>query len=186
VKEKTDFVDIELDLGPLEAIQKVIASAGSAQIGVLDSAGEKGGAAYVASCHEFGAHPRVTDKMRSFFFHKFGVRLKASTTQLTIPERSFLRLTMSTRAKEFEQFLADQKAAIFERLQKGEWELLFDKFGAKWVSFVHEAFTSQGFGTWTGLSKLTKANRKGGSGVPLMYTGALRQSVTHEVSDERV
>lgn len=44
-----------------------------------------------ARVHEYGVDIPVTDKMRRFFVAKFGVGLKASTTHIRIPERSFLR-----------------------------------------------------------------------------------------------
>lgn len=44
-----------------------------------------------ARVHEYGVDIPVTDKMRNFWVAKFGVGLKASTTHIRIPERSFLR-----------------------------------------------------------------------------------------------
>ncbi|GGA31113.1 hypothetical protein [Psychrobacillus lasiicapitis] len=44
----------------------------------------------IASVHEFGARIQVTDKMRGFLASQ-GLYLKASTTHIVIPERSFLR-----------------------------------------------------------------------------------------------
>lgn len=45
---------------------------------------------WLASIHEYGCTIPVTDKMRAYL-HKIGVHLKSSTTQIVIPERSFLR-----------------------------------------------------------------------------------------------
>lgn len=45
----------------------------------------------LARVHEFGCDIAVTPKMRGFFAWKFGINLKASTTHIRIPERSFLR-----------------------------------------------------------------------------------------------
>lgn len=45
----------------------------------------------LAAVHEFGCDIPVTDKMRGFFRYQFGISLKASTTVIRIPERSFLR-----------------------------------------------------------------------------------------------
>lgn len=44
-----------------------------------------------ARVHEYGVDIPVTDKMRRFFIAKFNFALKASTTHIHIPERSFLR-----------------------------------------------------------------------------------------------
>lgn len=46
--------------------------------------------AWLAAIHEYGCTIPVTDKMRAYLHH-IGVHLKASTTQIVIPERSFLR-----------------------------------------------------------------------------------------------
>lgn len=45
---------------------------------------------WLAAIHEYGCKIPVTDKMRAYL-HSIGVHLKKSTTQITIPERSFLR-----------------------------------------------------------------------------------------------
>jgi hypothetical protein len=46
--------------------------------------------AWLAGIHEHGCKITVTPKMRAFL-HRNGIHLKKDTTQLTIPERSFLR-----------------------------------------------------------------------------------------------
>ena len=45
---------------------------------------------WLAAIHEYGCTIPVTEKMRAYF-HSIGVHLKKSTTQIVIPERSFLR-----------------------------------------------------------------------------------------------
>ena len=51
--------------------------------------------AHLGAIHEFGATIQVTDKMRAYLHH-IGVHLKADTTTITIPARSFLRDTFFT------------------------------------------------------------------------------------------
>lgn len=46
--------------------------------------------AWLAAIHEYGCRIEVTPKMRAFL-HRKGLHLKASTTHIVIPERSFLR-----------------------------------------------------------------------------------------------
>lgn len=46
--------------------------------------------AWLASIHEYGCRIPVTPKMRAFL-HRKGLHLKKSTTEIVIPERSFLR-----------------------------------------------------------------------------------------------
>ncbi len=57
----------------------------SVDVGVLE-----GEHAWLAAIHEYGLHIRVTEKMRAFL-HSKGLHLKDSTTEIVIPERSFLR-----------------------------------------------------------------------------------------------
>lgn len=45
---------------------------------------------WLAGIHEYGCKIPVTPKMRAYLHH-IGVHLKSSTTQIVIPERSFLR-----------------------------------------------------------------------------------------------
>ena len=45
---------------------------------------------WLAAIHEYGCTIPVTEKMRAYLHH-IGVHLKKSTTQIVIPERSFLR-----------------------------------------------------------------------------------------------
>lgn len=50
----------------------------------------KGENAWLASIHEYGCRIKVTPKMRAYL-HRKGLHLKKSTTEIVIPERSFLR-----------------------------------------------------------------------------------------------
>ena len=69
-----------------EMVKRLQAIDGEAvEVGVL-----KGESAWLASIHEYGCNIPVTDKMRAYL-HSQGLHLKASTTHIHIPERSFLR-----------------------------------------------------------------------------------------------
>lgn len=46
--------------------------------------------AWLAAIHEYGCRIQVTPKMRAYLHYK-GLHLKESTTEIVIPERSFLR-----------------------------------------------------------------------------------------------
>ena len=50
----------------------------------------QGDNAWLAGIHEYGCRIKVTPKMRAFLHHQ-GLHLKDSTTEIVIPERSFLR-----------------------------------------------------------------------------------------------
>lgn len=80
VKVKTtndDFYKMESAIKDLNGLR--------VNVGVLG-----GEHAWLASIHEYGCKITVTPKMRAFL-HRKGLHLKKSTTEITIPERSFLR-----------------------------------------------------------------------------------------------
>lgn len=52
--------------------------------------GVKGESAWLAGIHEYGCKIKITKKMRAWL-HRNGLHVKDSTTQIVIPERSFLR-----------------------------------------------------------------------------------------------
>lgn len=51
---------------------------------------EGGEMAWLAAIHEYGCRIKVTPKMRAYL-HSQGLHLKKDTTEIVIPERSFLR-----------------------------------------------------------------------------------------------
>lgn len=57
----------------------------SVEVGVI-----RGEHQWLAGIHEYGCTIQVTPRMRAYL-HRIGVHLKKSTTQIVIPERSFLR-----------------------------------------------------------------------------------------------
>lgn len=75
---KDDFPKMEASLKGLNG-KKV-------NVGIL-SGGEQ---AWLAGIHEYGLNITVTEKMRKYL-HSQGLHLKPSTTEIHIPERSFLR-----------------------------------------------------------------------------------------------
>lgn len=75
---KNDFPSMEQNLKLL--------SKRAVNVGHLDG-GEQ---AWLAAIHEYGCIIQVTPKMRAWL-HRNGFHLKDSTTQIVIPERSFLR-----------------------------------------------------------------------------------------------
>lgn len=86
VEDINRIPDIMANLAPLEALEGVVGIVGSdAALAVGDI-----NMARLAAVHEFGMEINVTDKMRKYLAVT-GLHLKASTTTITIPERSFLR-----------------------------------------------------------------------------------------------
>lgn len=75
--KKNDFPSMQKSIADLNGL--------TVNVGVLE--GEN---AWLASIHEYGCRIKVTPKMRAYL-HRKGLHLKASTTEIVIPERSFLR-----------------------------------------------------------------------------------------------
>lgn len=73
------------DLGKMEKSVKGL-NGRKVFVGVIDNTEQ----AYIASIHEYGCSIRVTPRMRAYL-HRKGLHIKASTTEIVIPERSFLR-----------------------------------------------------------------------------------------------
>lgn len=99
--------------------------------------------------------------------HEFGSITK------NIPARSFLRMPLVEKSKEFMNFIKKQSDFIMNSLSKGELIGLLEKIGVKAEAIVQEAFESSGYGKWQPL--------KYREGTPLIDTGELRGSVTSKV-----
>jgi len=99
-----------------------------------------------------------------------------------IPQRSFLRLPLTLKAKEI--FALLKKDLKFSKIDTKK---ALGRLGAKGQSVVLEAFDTQGNGKWAELKPSTVRGRKKGSGEgtdkPLRDTGQLKQSITFEVRD---
>lgn len=70
--------------GKMQATAKAL-NGTKINVGVLEGEHQ-----WLAAIHEYGCTIPVTPKMRAFL-HSIGVHLKPTTTQIVIPERSFLR-----------------------------------------------------------------------------------------------
>lgn len=140
----------------------------------------------IGSIHEFGAsftHPGGTpyvigDDGKATFVKKGtdGVSGVTEAHNITIPQRSFLRVPFQIKADELNDFTAKQFAKVFE----GEdVEKVLGLIGVKATNISREAFTTQGFGTWPANKSDTV--REKGSSQPLVDTGTLRNSITWSV-----
>ena len=84
---------IEKDLLPLMRTKVRKLSGKTIEIGSF------GKHAYLAGIHEFGCHIPVTSDMRKWLNHN-GIHLKKTTTEIVIPERSFLRAGFDSEEEE--------------------------------------------------------------------------------------
>lgn len=132
--------------------------------------------ATIAAVHEFGATITVTPKMRGFL-GAAGLHLKKSTTQITIPERSFLRSTTQEHGKEAAALLAKSiNEALFG---DGDMRKPFELTGSLLAGLSKKKIQS---GIEPKNSDFTVARKK--SSRPLIDTGQLVQSITWEVRSE--
>ena len=127
----------------------------------------------IANVHEFGVSIQVTDKMRRYLAAQ-GLPLRKTTTQINIPERSYIRSSFDEQKGNIE----DQARKLL--IQVLELRLppltFFDVLGGIMVSMVQEYMVN--------LSDPPNhpftIERKGSSN-PLIDTGRLVGAVTHKV-----
>ena len=149
--------------------------------------------AQLGAIHEFGAVINVTDKMRAYL-HTQGIHLKASTTQIVIPARSFLRDTLLTnegkeRLMDAVGLSSDNGELNVEIIKlglmkdSGFMDKLANAIGAKALEMVQESFYVGGYpNSWTPITEFTRKRRKNDpSSPPLTDSGQLRDSITAEV-----
>ena len=170
----------------IDALSKEI----KVKVGLL---AEKGGAdevsdnmdlASLGAIQEFGCQIPVTDKMRGFFFHNFGVHLKASTTHIIIPSRSFLQMPLERRQdvmKKFKSHAGDSEDVLYYIEKTGDLQSVGTLLGVAAVEQIMEAFETGGWGEWESNNELTSLSK--GSSMPLVNTGNLKQHITYEVEN---
>ena len=183
----------------LKSIMKHLGQEYSIKIGII---GEKAAQmhedsglnnASLGAIHEFGATIKVTDKMRNYLNY-LGVHLKKDTTEIIIPQRSFLAGTLlNSKVSDYIYSASDLdgKDLSLDKLiaeeeseaDSGYMEDLSNIVAAKALEMVQTAFSTGGYpNKWQNISELTKKFRKGdANNPPLTDTGDLRDSITFEV-----
>lgn len=129
--------------------------------------------AWLAGIHEYGCHIQVTPKMRAWFARN-GYPLKKTTTEIVIPERSFLR-------------------AGFDENAEGVVEMYEEALGNALGGTMPASLFLQGIGLELATKIKTYARnlssppdsrmtteRKGSSN-PLVKTGGMIESIHYEV-----
>ncbi len=126
--------------------------------------------AWLAGIHEYGCRIKVTPKMRAFL-HRQGLHLKASTTEIVIPERSFLR---TGHDKNVERVLKQTERALGQVLAgKMDIDTMLDLYGQQMATAIKlymRDLKSPPNHPYT-------IDQKGSSN-PLIDTGALLESIT--------
>lgn len=132
----------------------------------------KGEHAWLAGIHEYGCKILVTDKMRRYLAAQ-GLFLKASTTHITIPERSFLR----TSHDEYADEIAKKASMALGQVTNGKMspDTWLDMFGEMMATKIKQYIRD--------LDRPPNhpftVDQKGSSN-PLVSTGNLIESITWE------
>lgn len=128
----------------------------------------------IANVNEFGINIRVTPKMRNFL-RATGLPLKSSTTQIKIPERSFIRGSYDKNRRRIEIM----GEVLIEQILNFEItpQQMFDQLGSNLVGMAQEYLTDlrdPKNHPYTLEKKKPKTN-------PLINTGTLRERITFKV-----
>ncbi|MBO7696246.1 MAG: hypothetical protein J6T10_26720 [Methanobrevibacter sp.] len=181
-------ISAKVKYGKLQNIINAMAKDHKVKVGLL---AEKGGSdsvsdnldlAGLGAIHEFGCQIPVTDKMRGYFFHQFGINLKKSTTHIIIPSRSFLQMPLERRQdlrRKLQDKLGESENILEYIEQTGDSESIAILLGSAAVEQIMEAFETSGFGEWEPNNGITSSQK--GSALPLVDTGNLKQHITYEV-----
>ena len=129
--------------------------------------------AWLAGIHEYGCRIKVTPKMRAYL-HGQGLHLKESTTEIVIPERSFLRAGWDANYSEVKKKTDSLLPAVIsgKMLPHAFCETLGLLLSTKIRTYARD-LNSPGNHPFT-------ADRKGSSN-PLVDTGAMIGSIDYEV-----
>ena len=149
----------------------------------------------LGAVQEFGCLIPVTDKMRGFFRHHFGVNIKKETTHINIPARSFLQMPLTKNGgadfrKKIKKYAGDGQfiedlLSVAEDPNKVAYETAYF-LGVAALELIQEAFDTSGWGEWAPDSELTISNKiknekQRDTAKPLIDTGHLRSRITFEV-----
>ncbi len=127
----------------------------------------------IATVNEFGCKIDVTPKMRAYL-HRQGLHLKASTKQITIPERSFIRSGFDEQKERYEERAAKLLESVLHLALSVA--VFFDVLGEYVVGQLQEYLTDIDDPE---NHPFTAAQKK--STNPLIDTGRMREAITYRV-----
>lgn len=111
--------------------------------------------------------------------HEFGTDRAGRNHNITIPERSFIRMPIETGQADIE---ADVKPHVAKKLGEGDIKGIFKLIGIAAEKRIFKAFDTAGFGEWPDIKPATK-KAKGAS--TILYGGkdggTLRRAITSNV-----
>ena len=143
----------------------------SIRIGILGEAGSD--ILMIANVNEFGVKINVTPKMRGYLALK-GLHLKKSTTQISIPERSYMRGGFDANRNKIIDYAQGKLEDLFNFRITGQQYL--DQVGLFCVGLIQDYLTNL-----REPPNHPYTIAKKGSSNPLVNTGRLRNSITYEV-----
>ena len=129
--------------------------------------------AQIAAIHEWGLSITVTDKMRRWFIAQ-GHPLKASTTQIVIPERSFFRAGMNTEGKKALKNYTRLLPSVLSGKMSAE--AFLGGLGVEISTVIKEYATDLASPANSGFT-----TEKKGSSNPLVDTGSMIGAINYEV-----
>lgn len=140
------------------------------EIGVL---GDDSELQMIAHVQEYGATITVTPKMRAWFAYQ-GYPLKASTTQIVIPERSFLRGGRDKNKGKIKSKVADMMPKVIEGGVPVK--LFLESIGEEYAGLIQKELRD----LKSPPNAPMTADKKGSSN-PLVDTGRLMGAIRSEV-----
>lgn len=143
----------------------------ASEVGIFAEEGSE--LAMIATVHEFGVEITVTPKMR-VYLHSQGLHLKASTTTIKIPERSFIRNGLS----QFEKIMPDVVERSLTDMFEGTLTPVgvYERIGVVAENTIKKAVLDR---KEPALHPFTISRRRKHSTQPLVDEGGLLQRITH-------
>jgi hypothetical protein len=167
---------VKLDLSKLTAIQEILKSKFTTQVGVLGSkaAGRKDVVEANSGAHKAGRKASDMSNADLGLVHE-----KGSLTR-GIPRRSFLLMPLQQKA----EMLVSSKSVIWNKFLAGDQSLAslraaYRDMGIFAENIIHAAFNTGGFGKWPKLTQQTIARKK--SSAILIDSRQLERSIDSRV-----
>lgn len=136
--------------------------------------GVKGENAWLASIHEYGCHIKITPKMRAWL-HRNGFHVKDSTTEIVIPERSFLRTGYDTNRDK----IVDRAERALTLVTDGTWTE--DQFFSFVGKFIRDSIQDYAIELSSPPKHPFSLERNPGKENPLVVSGDMIADIEYEV-----
>lgn len=129
---------------------------------------------WLAAIHEYGCNIIVTPKMRAYL-HSQGLHLKPTTTEIRIPERSFLRASHDEKGNDV--LKRSERALGLVAAGQMSTEQYLDMVGRDYMSMVKDYIVELD----TPPNHPYTVEQKGSSN-PLVSTGNLVESISYRIT----